>query len=169
MPVKRSVAVLIRGDTAPDAVLLVQRPHDDDDLPDAWGLPAATLTGDESHADAARRAGRDKLGLELRIGRVLNEGSRQRSAYRLDMQLVEAWIRSGKPNVDAGTDSDAADDTPARHDANPPKSDASRPAGITRYQAWRWGRLKDLRPAAERGSLCSILALRRPSDDTSRH
>jgi ADP-ribose pyrophosphatase YjhB (NUDIX family) len=136
MNVKHSVALAIRDDARPGMLLLVQRPPDDEDLPDVWGLPAATLTGDETPVDGARRAGRDKLGIELEIGGVLNEGSRDRGAYRLEMQLLDARVRSGSPR----TDRHIADDT-------------------TRYQAWRWGPVAELGPAAERGSLCSRLAL----------
>ena len=50
----------------PEGLLLVRRPDDDEDLPGAWGLPAATLADGESEEDAVRRAGRDKLGVEVR-------------------------------------------------------------------------------------------------------
>lgn len=135
MRTKHSVAVVIRSAERPGDVLLVQRPADDDDLPGVWGLPAASLVDDESHAQAVVRAGRDKLGIVLEPGRVLNEGTRERSGYTLAMTLLEASITSGAPAVVAPAD------------------------GTTRYQAWRWGPSTALRPAAEQGSLCSILAL----------
>ncbi|HEX6133774.1 MAG TPA: NUDIX domain-containing protein [Longimicrobiales bacterium] len=134
---KQSVALEIHDDTGPERILLVQRPDDDEDLPGGvWGLPAASLTAREGWEAAARRAAREKLGLEVEPGRVLNEGSRQRAAYRIDMRLYEATIRSGTPELDG------------------PLS-----AGTTRYQDWRWGTVDDLRPAAEQGSLCARLAL----------
>ena len=49
-----------------DGLLLVRRPDDDDDLPGVWGLPAASLANGESAEDAVRRAGREKLGIEVR-------------------------------------------------------------------------------------------------------
>ena len=49
-----------------ERVLLVRRPDDDADLPGVWGLPAASLTDGESPDDAVRRAGREKLGVEVR-------------------------------------------------------------------------------------------------------
>jgi 8-oxo-dGTP diphosphatase len=59
-----------------ERVLLVRRPDDDDDLPGVWGLPAASLADGESAEDAVRRAGRDKLGVEVRaLGPVGREGS----------------------------------------------------------------------------------------------
>jgi 8-oxo-dGTP diphosphatase len=49
----------------PDGLLLVRRPDDDETLPGVWGLPAASLSGAESEEDAVRRAGREKLGVEV--------------------------------------------------------------------------------------------------------
>jgi 8-oxo-dGTP diphosphatase len=49
-----------------ERVLLVRRPDDDPDLPGMWGLPAASLAESESPEDAVRRAGREKLGVEVR-------------------------------------------------------------------------------------------------------
>jgi 8-oxo-dGTP diphosphatase len=57
------VSLVIEG---PEGLLLVKRPDDDEDLPGVWGLPAATLAQGESEQDAVRRAGRDKLGVEVR-------------------------------------------------------------------------------------------------------
>ena len=133
--VKRSVALAIHDPARPGAVLLVQRPHDDEDLPDVWGLPAATLAPDETWEDAARRAGRDKLGVALRPGLVLQTGSLQRAAYTLEMRLLEAQIAADSPAVPQPV------------------------AGVTQYQAWRWGAPAQLQEAADRGSLCSRLYL----------
>jgi 8-oxo-dGTP diphosphatase len=56
-----------------EGLLLVRRPDDDEDLPGVWGLPAVSLASGESEEEAVRRAGRDKLGVELqpleRVGR----------------------------------------------------------------------------------------------------
>lgn len=133
--IKQSVSLAIHDPARPGAVLLVQRPHDDDDLPDVWGLPAASLAAGESWADAARRAGRDKLGVELDVGRPLCTGSLRRVAYTLEMQLLEARISSGTPQVPQPVQ------------------------GVTQYQNWRWGEAAELEPAAARGSLCSRLYL----------
>jgi 8-oxo-dGTP pyrophosphatase MutT (NUDIX family) len=50
----------------PGGVLLVRRPDGDESLPGVWGLPAASLADGESEQDAVRRAGREKLGIEVR-------------------------------------------------------------------------------------------------------
>ncbi len=49
----------------PEGLLLVRRPDDDESLPGVWGLPAASLAEDESERDAVRRAGVEKLGVEV--------------------------------------------------------------------------------------------------------
>ena len=75
----------------PEGLLLVRRPDDDEDLPGAWGLPAATLADGESEEDAVRRAGRDKLGVEVRPLRTVGvEGF---------MTGWEAELVSGEPAV----------------------------------------------------------------------
>lgn len=178
MKVKRSVALAIHDPARPGMLLLVQRPHDDEDLPDVWGLPAATLTGDETPADAARRAGRNKLGLDLEIGAVLNEGAKQREAYRLEMHLLDARITGGSPDTagrpehpgttgrpdNPGTtgrpDNPDTTGTPDNPDSTGTSATDGRAAdGTTRYQSWRWGPVSDLTAAAAQGSLCSRLAL----------
>jgi 8-oxo-dGTP diphosphatase len=133
---RRSVSVAIRQPDHPGDLLLVRRPSDDAELPDAWGLPAASLRAGEDWSDAAIRAGRDKLGVELDIGRELDRGSTERPDYVLEMRLYEATIARGTPAAPQ-----AASD-------------------VTQYTAVRWGPPGDLAPAAERGSLCCRLFLR---------
>jgi 8-oxo-dGTP diphosphatase len=111
----------------PDGLLLVRRPDDDDDLPGAWGLPAASLAEGESEEDAVRRAAREKLGVEVRPLRpVGGEGG---------MTDWQAEIVSGEPAV--------------------PQDGPN-----TQYAELRRGDLRDLVPAARRGSLCSRVLLR---------
>jgi ADP-ribose pyrophosphatase YjhB (NUDIX family) len=116
-------------------VLVVQRPPDDDDLPNAWGLPAGSLQPGESWTQAVERAAREKLGVEVEPGALLNEGRVTRPDYVLHMRLYEASVVRGEPCV-----------------AQPER-------GITRYVDWTWGEPALLTPAAERGSLCSRLFL----------
>jgi hypothetical protein len=57
----------------PEGLLLVRRPDDDESLPGVWGLPAVSLAPGEPEEAAVRRAGRDKLGVDVepmeRVGR----------------------------------------------------------------------------------------------------
>ncbi len=75
----------------PEGLLLVRRPDDDEDLPGVWGLPAATLAEGESEEDAVRRAGRDKLGVEVRPLEPIGE-----DGFMTDW---EAKLVSGEPAV----------------------------------------------------------------------
>jgi 8-oxo-dGTP pyrophosphatase MutT (NUDIX family) len=85
---KRSVSLVIEG---PAGVLVVRRPDEDDSLPGVWGLPAATLGEGETEEDAVRRAGREKLGVEvLPLRAIGTDGS---------MTDWEARIASGSPAV----------------------------------------------------------------------
>jgi hypothetical protein len=75
----------------PEGLLLVRRPEDDEDLPGVWGLPAVSLAPGESEEEAVRRAGRDKLGVEVEpVKRVGREQS---------MTDWVARIVSGRPAV----------------------------------------------------------------------
>jgi 8-oxo-dGTP diphosphatase len=131
--VKRSVSLAIHDEAG--RLLLVQRPPDDEDLPLAWGLPAASLRDGESWEDAVRRAARDKLGVEVRVGDVLAAGHLDRPAYRLEMRLYGATLTAGEPIVARAT------------------------PGVTQYIDWSWGTVAELAPAARQGSLCSRLYL----------
>ena len=132
-PVKQSVSIAVFD--VYGRVLIVQRPPDDEDLPNAWGLPASSLKNGETWEDAIGRTGRDKLGVELRPVRELNRGTLERAAYTLEMRLFEAEIVSGDVRV--------------------PQPERT----VTQYQQWSWGTADNLRPAAERGSLCCRLFL----------
>ena len=131
-PLKHSVSLVIDG---PGGLLLVRRPEGDESLPGEWGLPAATLRPGEREEDAVRRAGRDKLGVEVRPLRVLGEASGQRPAYRILMRDWAVEIVAGEPEVPQAGDG-------------------------TQYESWRWGEPADLVPAARHGSLCARLLLR---------
>ena len=135
MDTKRSVSVAIVNAQDSSQLLLVRRPPDDDDLPDVWGLPAATLRPGEEWLDGVRRAGREKLGVELTIGRELNRGQTPRVGYMLEMRLYEAHISAGEPVVLQSTEN------------------------VTCYRDWRWAEAEALRPAAVLGSLCCRLYL----------
>jgi 8-oxo-dGTP diphosphatase len=75
----------------PEGLLLVRRPDDDESLPGVWGLPAVSLAPGESQEDAVRRAGRDKLGVDVEpLEPVGHEGG---------MTDWQARVSSGKPSV----------------------------------------------------------------------
>lgn len=134
---KRSVALAVRPQDDASGVLLVRRPDDDDEFPGAWGLPAATCIGPETLEDAARRIGRDKLGVEIRLCKVLGQGVQDRANYVIEMHLFEAWLDGTAPTL-------AVD---------------SQGSGLTYYASLRWGEPSELVDSACMGSLCSRLLL----------
>ena len=79
-------------------VLLVRRPDDDADLPGVWGLPAASLAEDESPEEAVRRAGREKLGVDVRpLEPVGSDGSM--TDFRADIVTGVPAVQQGGPNT----------------------------------------------------------------------
>ena len=139
--IKRSISFVVRQPTDASRILAVRRPPDDDELPDAWGLPAGSLRAGETWADAVRRAGHEKLGVELDVGGVLEEGDLERDGYALRMRLYEARIARGEPRVPQAA------------------------PGVTQYTETRWATAATLEPAARAGSLCCRLYLRSLRDD----
>ncbi|MGH2763538.1 MAG: NUDIX domain-containing protein [Thermoleophilaceae bacterium] len=131
-PLKRSVALVIEG---PEGVLLVRRPEDDESLPGLWGLPAASLVEGEADEEAVRRAGREKLGVEVRPLRPLGEERGERPGYRIAMRDWAVEIAAGEPRV-------------------------PQPGAGTQYESWRWGAPSELAQAARAGSLCARVLLR---------
>jgi len=131
--VKRSVALALIDEAG--RLLLVRRPPDDAELPDVWGLPAATLAPDESWEEAAQRAARDKLGVVIEELEPIAAGFQQRGNARLDMRLFRARVAAGRPAV------------PQPHPE------------VTQYSALQWGDASALVPGAARGSLCCRLML----------
>lgn len=132
--VKNAVSFVIY-DQDRSKFLIVQRPPDDANLSNVWGLPAGTLKEGESYEEALLRAGREKLGVEIKIGPLIGEGDLDRGEYVLHMKDFEAEIAEGEPKVPQEV------------------------KGVTQYVAWRWGVLDDLKDAAQKGSLCSKIYL----------
>lgn len=131
-PLKHSVSLVIEG---AGGVLLVRRPEGDESLPGEWGLPAATLRPGEDEEAAVRRAGRDKLGVEVRPLRAIGEAEDERPGYRIRMRDWEVEIAAGEPAVPQAGEG-------------------------TQYERCRWGDPAELVPAARRGSLCARVLLR---------
>jgi ADP-ribose pyrophosphatase YjhB (NUDIX family) len=135
-PLKESISLVIRHPDGGGRILLVRRPDDDESLPGHWGLPAISLAAGETPEDGIVWAGRVKLGVAVRPGRLLGEAEAERPGYRIRMRDFEAVIESGVPS-------------------------APQPFGGTQYAAWRWGQPADLTPAARAGSLCARILLGR--------
>ncbi|MFA6492691.1 MAG: NUDIX domain-containing protein [Patescibacteria group bacterium] len=134
-PTKHSVAFVIYNSNY-DKFLIVQRPPDDDLLPNVWGLPAGSLNEGEIFEDAVIRAAMDKLGVKVEVIGLVGEGELERGQYILHMKEFEAKIANGTPSVPQNV------------------------SGVTQYSKWKWGMANDLIEAAQKGSLCSRLYLK---------
>jgi 8-oxo-dGTP pyrophosphatase MutT (NUDIX family) len=133
-PVKHAIAFVVYNEDR-SRFLAVKRPDDDEDLPNAWGLPAGSLKKGETPVQAVLRSGREKLGVELKTGRLIGEGSIEREGYVLHMREYEVEIVKGEPRVPQ------------------PVPD------VTQYMALKWATPDDLLESAKLGSLCSMLFL----------
>lgn len=139
---KKAVAIVIR-DHAGD-FLAVKRSDDDESLPGLWGLPAVSLIADESVDAAIVRAGRQKLGVDVKPGKYVGEDSIDRGSYRLQLAEYEADVTAGVPSV--------------------PQPDGS----VSQYSAMQFSSDPTLLvEAARRGSLCSRVFLRSMAVDWS--
>ena len=116
-------------------ILTVRRPEDDEELPGVWGLPAGSLLERETFPDGVVRAGEEKLGVELEVEEILNDGQTERDEHVLYMKLFRARIVEGTPTVPQEV------------------------GAITQYTEWEWADPERLRVAAANGSLCSRLLL----------
>jgi ADP-ribose pyrophosphatase YjhB (NUDIX family) len=133
---KHSVAVVVRG-PGDGTFLIVRRPDDPaDPLAGVWGFPAVTLAAGEDELAGVARAGRVKLGVELRAVRRIGEAQGTQNGTVLRLAEYEAVITGGAPSV--------------------PQADAT----VTQYPACRYtAEPADLAEAAGRGSLCARLFL----------
>lgn len=135
-PIKKAISYVIYNKDR-SRILIIQRPPDDEDLPNLWGLPAGSLKNGETFEEAVLRSGKEKLGVELEIVSQIAEGELERKDYILYMKEYEAKIAKGEPKVPQ------------------PFED------ITQYRAWRWGTADDLKEAAQKGSLCCQLYIKK--------
>lgn len=134
-PIKNSVAFIIYNKNY-TKFIAVQRPSDDKNLPNVYGLSAGSLKNNESFENAVLRSGIEKLGVKLKIIKLQNEGKIERDTYTLFMKEFKVKIIKGEPSV------------------------SQQFKGITQYQQWKWATPPDLIEAAQKGSLCSKLFLK---------
>lgn len=134
-PTINAVAFVIY-DSLRKKVLAVQRPDTDDILPSVWGLPAGSLKIGESFEDAVIRAGKEKIGVEVKIVAFIGESTIDRTEFISHMKEYECNIVSGTPRVPQPIQ------------------------GITQYQQWKYANPTLLKEAARKESLCSRIYLR---------
>ena len=96
-PTTQSVAIVIKDEAA--RVLVVKRADHDDSLPGVWGLPAATIRGDETPEQAALRAAKDKLGVNVKVLRYIGDDTLDQGRHINHLREYEVEILSGRPAV----------------------------------------------------------------------
>jgi len=133
-PIKYAIAFVVYNEDR-SKLLVVQRPSDDKNFPNVWGLPAGSAKDTETFEECIIRSGKEKLGVELKPTKFVGRNNIERNNYILHMEEYEAEILDGKPEVPQPIQ------------------------GITQYQQWRWGVGSDLKDAATKGSLCSQIYL----------
>ena len=135
-PIKESVAFVAENEQG--QFLAVQRPDDDDHLPNVWGLPAGSLRSDETAEDTIRRSARDKLGIAVTNITFVGEETADRGDHTLHLREYSVDIPEGEVI-----------------------SITSRDPEVSLYQAFTFSDDPTLlQEAAQKGSLCSIIFLK---------
>jgi ADP-ribose pyrophosphatase YjhB (NUDIX family) len=117
---------------------LVKRPPNDESMPGYWGFPATSKKNpDEPWEETVSRAAKLKLGVEVKIKKLLGEDTVDRGKYILVLRDYEVEITKGEPRVPQNF------------------------PGVTQYIEQKWtDDPTDLKKAARDGSLCSRVFLR---------
>lgn len=134
IPVKESVAIVIKND---DGQFLAVKIADNDSFAGQWGLPEASLRKDESNEDAAKRAAKDKLGVDIEVIEVIGDMTVDKGDYL--EHLTEYLVQTIGGEVSLET----------------------RDASVSRYAEFKYNDdAKILIPAAKNGSVCSRIYLK---------
>lgn len=96
--IKHAVSVIIRDN---DKTLFALRSPNKKRFPLTWSLPSYFVNEEETHNEAIKRIGKEKLGIELMPLRLLNEGYGERDDFRLFMHDYEAKVISGIPRLNS--------------------------------------------------------------------
>ena len=131
---KESVAIVIKNSNG--SFLAVQR-ADDDSFGNMWGLPAASVRRGEELEDTAKRAAKDKLGVDIDIletigSMTLDKGDcfEHLTEYLVDIVSGEILLETRDPSV-------------------------------SRYKEFKYSNEPSiLIPAAQSGSICSRIFLK---------
>lgn len=134
-PTKKALALVIKNENG--EILIVKRPEDESGpIAGVWGFPAVMIKDGESEIKAAKRVGKDKLGVEIKIIERIGETTGDRDSYTLHLCDYAAEVKEGVPSV--------------------PQKDSS----VIQYVELKYTADPTiLIPAAKRGSLCSQIYL----------
>ena len=132
---RESVAIVIKDE---DGRFLAVKRADDDSFPGMWSLPAATVRDGESLEDAAKRAAKDKLGVDIKMVGEIGDASKDAHDCVKHMTEFEVEIVGGaKPTLEV------------------------RDPTVSRYSEMKYCDEPSLLiPATKSGALCSGIYLR---------
>lgn len=131
---KESVAIVITNEKGE---FLTVRRAGDDTFPGQWGLPAASLRSGETNEDTAKRAAKDKLGVNVEVLDVIGDMTVDKGDYFAHLTEYHARIIEGKPVLKA------------------------RDQSVSQYESCKYSSDPAiLVPAAQQGSLCSRIYLK---------
>ena len=132
-PTKESVAIVIKNGKG--GFLAVRR-AEGDTFAGQWGLPAATLRGDETNQDTVKRAAKDKLGVDVEILETIGDMTLDKGEYL--NHLTEYLVKIVKGEV----------------------SLKMRDSSVSQYTEYKYyDDPRILIPAAKNGSICSRIFL----------
>ncbi|MGH7196390.1 MAG: NUDIX hydrolase [Candidatus Saccharimonadales bacterium] len=96
-PIKHAISVVIQNQKG--ETLFAQRSPHKKEFPLVWSLPSHFVNEGEKPEDTIVRIGLHKLGIKLKLVRLLNEGYGERSDFRLFMHDYAVEIVSGEPEI----------------------------------------------------------------------
>ena len=138
-PIKESVAIVIEDDQG--AFLVVKRASDDS-FAGHWGLPAASLRNNETREDTAKRAAKDKLGVNIEIVGTIGDRTEDKGEYLEHLTEYLVKITEGEISLE------------------------TRDPSVSRYADFKYADdPRILIPAAQGGSICSRIFLKNKGID----
>ncbi len=98
-PLKHTVSIIMKNEEG--KTLFALRSPNKTSYPLTWSLPSAYVIEGETFEDTCMRIGRTKLGVELKVISVINEGHgvKDRGDHKIFMHDYEARVVSGVPKV----------------------------------------------------------------------
>lgn len=97
--VRHAISVVIKNNNG--ETLFAKRSANKRSYPLAWSLPSHFVDEDEAPEETINRIGQNKLGVKLKTGKLINEGTSDRGEFTLFMHDYEAIVISGTPHINS--------------------------------------------------------------------
>lgn len=95
--IKDAVSVVIKNNKG--ETLFALRNKNEESFPNVWSLPSHFVKRGESFKETVARIGKDKIGVELKAVKLLNERKIEREDFVLFMHNYLAEIINGEPHI----------------------------------------------------------------------